>query len=236
MRVTRASSGRTTTTGASARRARPTGSPRWLPPMRTSRVEAPTSSRLMTTSTSCSAMAMEGSPGWCSPSTTVAIAGTGRGCPPSGAKSASPPWQGGVEVISPGRPINGPARMGAPSSGRLPAAMWSTPLTYSCLRSGQVHFPEQRLEPWVPAQGNKEERTFDTEHPAGSLLVSALEPIHRSVVLSEARVDIRHVIRRDVSLTRSFLELSQHLPGLVGPAHQREGLAELCQVQGALGR
>jgi hypothetical protein len=57
-------------------------------------------------------------------------------------------------------------------------------------------------------EGLEQERPSDTEQIPCPLCIGAFQAIHRLALFTEAGVDIREVIRRDISLLRKPLQLS----------------------------
>src|SRR6266508_3321496 len=57
-------------------------------------------------------------------------------------------------------------------------------------RLGQIHLPEQRLEPRVRAQRREQERSLDPIHTSPPLLIRTLQTHDRRVVLPQPRVHV----------------------------------------------
>ena len=92
-----------------------------------------------------------------------------------------------------------------------------------------MHPPQERLEAGVGVQRGEEEGALHSVQSAGSLAVSSLQALDRTVVVPEPGVDVGQMVGRDLLLGCHRGHSVEDRTSVPGPACLSIGLSQLGQ-------
>jgi len=102
--------------------------------------------------------------------------------------------------------------------------------------SGQCETPDDRVEPWIAADGLRPRQQHDADHVAHVLVERPLQALEQLIVFAEPGVHQREVERRRVLARGVVLQARQHGARLVLPSGDAERLAQVAEPDAPAGR